>query len=367
MQRVVALADPLHPPLEDVSHRRLPGLDAVVAGHDRAVHDPADAGDVLDLLLRRGDGAVAGGGPDDLDQGAASDAGPHGAVVGVEGAHGDGDPLGEPQPRRPLPVEHPRRPVGGPGLLVEAVPELGEAGVEAGQELLRREPAPGLGVHGLVAGRAHAPLDVAGILDAGQDRGDVVRQLHPARGGLEDVGGHLQAAPDLGPEPLRRVDAADGREVFGGVVPGHRGDGRRLLGRGVVLPEPGMGGEVVPPGGVEGQGPVAPSSPGWASSRWCPPRCRSPRPGRSPPSRRPPRGPRGPRPRGPRGSRPDSAGRGGDSPGRGGSPGRPRGSRRPRSPTSRPSAQSKTTLRTELVPKSIPMVNACFMAALPDS
>ena len=53
VQRVVALADDLDPPVQDVAHRRLPGLDAVVAGHDRAVHDAADAGHVRSGSRRR--------------------------------------------------------------------------------------------------------------------------------------------------------------------------------------------------------------------------------------------------------------------------------------------------------------------------
>ena len=92
---------PVHPPVEDVPHRRLPGLDAVVAGHDGAVHDAADAGNVLQGLAGGRDGAVAGGGPDDLDERPRLHSRAHRAVVGVEPSHGHGDSLGEAQLLRP--------------------------------------------------------------------------------------------------------------------------------------------------------------------------------------------------------------------------------------------------------------------------
>ena len=53
VQRGVAAADALDPPLENVADRRLAGLDAEIAGQDRALHDAADAGNVGDAACRR--------------------------------------------------------------------------------------------------------------------------------------------------------------------------------------------------------------------------------------------------------------------------------------------------------------------------
>jgi hypothetical protein len=82
-------------PVEDVADRGLAGLDAVVAGQDRAVDDAADPGDVGQPGGVGGGGDVAGGGADDLDQAAGADAGADRAAVGVEGADGDGDARGQ--------------------------------------------------------------------------------------------------------------------------------------------------------------------------------------------------------------------------------------------------------------------------------
>ena len=46
--------------------------------------------------------------------------------------------------------------VGRHGLVVQPVAQVGQRGVERGQELLVRQPAPFLAVHGLVAGGADA-------------------------------------------------------------------------------------------------------------------------------------------------------------------------------------------------------------------
>ena len=78
----------LDEPVEDVAHGRLARLQAVHAGHDRAGHDAAQAGDVGQRLVHRGDHHVAGAGADDLHQRARLDARPDRAHVGVEGADG---------------------------------------------------------------------------------------------------------------------------------------------------------------------------------------------------------------------------------------------------------------------------------------
>ena len=107
----------------------------------------------------RRDRAVAGGGADDLDERAGRTPAPNGAVVRVEGAHRDRDALGEAELRGPLRAQPARRAVGRVRLVVEPVAELRELRIEARQELLRRQPAPGVGVHRLVAGGADAALD----------------------------------------------------------------------------------------------------------------------------------------------------------------------------------------------------------------
>ena len=93
-----------------------------------------------------------------------------------------------------------------------------------------------------------------GLLDPGQESRDEIGELDPACRRVEDVGGDLEAAPDLRPEPLRGVDAADGGEVLRGVLAGRLRDRRRLRGAGVVLPEPRLRRQVTLPLRVEGQG-----------------------------------------------------------------------------------------------------------------
>ena len=184
--------------------------------------------------------------------------GAHRPEVGVEGAHGDRDALGQAKARGPFRAEPTRRPVERVRVVVESLAERREPRVEAGQELLRRQAAPGARVHRLVARGAHAPLDPARVAHAREQRRDEVGELDPAPGGLEHVGRDLQAAPDLRPEPLGRVDAADRSQVLRRVLARGARDGRRLVGPGVVLPQPGVGREVRLPAWVEGERSILP-------------------------------------------------------------------------------------------------------------
>ena len=59
VQGVVALAHGVDPPVEQIPDGGLAGLDAVVPGHHRAIHDPADARHVAERLGRGSDGDVA--------------------------------------------------------------------------------------------------------------------------------------------------------------------------------------------------------------------------------------------------------------------------------------------------------------------
>ncbi len=208
-----------------------------------------------------------------------------------------------------------------------------------------------------------------GSISAGVDApastgGNPVGDLDPAVRRGEDVGRHAAALEDLGPEPLRRIDATDRCEVLRCVLAGHGGDLGRLGGGGVVLPEPGVGGEVVLPSRDRARARRCARRPASVWSRWCRRRCR--RPGRSArptrlnavviDSRKPQRG-----------SRPGAAGPGADRRGRAGCRGRPRDSQQTPVPRRMPSAQSATTARTELVPKSTPMVHGTLNPPAPDS
>src|SRR5687768_13674838 len=117
MQPIVAFADSFDPPLEEVADRRLPGFEPVVARHDRAVDDAADSGDVGDGIAGWRDGTVAGGRADDLDERARPDAGPDGAVMGVDAAHRDRNARLEAQRAGPFAGE----PAGGPARRVRCV------------------------------------------------------------------------------------------------------------------------------------------------------------------------------------------------------------------------------------------------------
>ena len=240
-----AVADLVDPPAQDVADRRLPGLDAVVARHDRAVHDAADAGDVGHLLARRRDRAVAGRGADDLDERARS--------------------RRRRRPRRSGRRSRPSR-SGSPRAGRASAPTPPTACPPAGRRGRRRRRGGRAGRRAAGRGGRGTPSRAArpsrreyialwpaaqtprrifrGSETPARTRGDVVGQLDPARGGVEDVGRHLQAAPDLRPEPLGGVDAADGREVLGRVPRRRLGDRRGLVGAGVVLPQPGVRGEV---------------------------------------------------------------------------------------------------------------------------
>ena len=58
----------LDEPQEDIAHRALAGLDAVVTGKDGTVDDAADAGNVGQVAVVRANGDVASAGAEDLDQ-----------------------------------------------------------------------------------------------------------------------------------------------------------------------------------------------------------------------------------------------------------------------------------------------------------
>ena len=87
---------------------------------------------------------VAGGGADDLDQGAGLHPRADRAVVRVEAAHRDRDAGREPQLLRPRGREAPRGAVGGEGLRVEALAQRREPRIEPREErgVGKAVPAP---------------------------------------------------------------------------------------------------------------------------------------------------------------------------------------------------------------------------------
>ncbi len=112
---------------------------------------------------------------------------------------------------------------------------------------------------------------------AGENGGHEVGELHPAGGGIEDVWRDLQAVPDLRPPPLRRVGAADRREVVAAraccaIV----GDRRRLGRARVVLPQPRVRGEVLAPARDRSRAAAPRRRSAAASIPSCRRRCRSP-------------------------------------------------------------------------------------------
>ena len=99
--------------------------------------------------------------------------------MNVEFSDRDRNPSGKPQSRRPFGAKRPGRLGGVVGLFVETVPEVGEARVERGQELLVRKAAPIVGVERLVAGGADAPFDQSRVGDAGEHGRRPVGELDP--------------------------------------------------------------------------------------------------------------------------------------------------------------------------------------------
>ena len=162
----------------------------------------------------------------------------HRAHVGVEGAHRHHHVARQPELLRPLRGESPEGHVRGPGLGPESRLQRGQARVQPGEELAGRIPIEIRVPHRLVPGGATAALDPGQIVGPGQDGGNPVAVLEDGHRRPRDGGARGEDVEDLGPEPLRRVDAAlEPGEVD--ATPGAREivDPRRLRDRGVVLPE----------------------------------------------------------------------------------------------------------------------------------
>ena len=215
------------------------------------------------------DGAVAGGRADDLHEGADANAGSDGAVMRVEAAHGDRDARAKAE--RTGPVVRERAPRGRPGGYARSY-RRSRSSASFGSSRARKAAdgrPPQVSAYIALCPAAQTQRTILPrVLDAAEHGRDEVGQLDPARGGVEHVRRHVEAVPDLRPPPLRRVHAADRREIFGRMLARDRGDTRGLIGRGVILPQPGVRGEVRRP--ARGPGPADASArpPGAAWSRW---------------------------------------------------------------------------------------------------
>ena len=162
----------------------------------------------------RRDRTIARGRADDLDQRARLDSRPDSAVVRVEPAHRDRR-AGR-QTQRFSPSASESCPAGRPGakaLSYNRSRSSASLGSSRARKDLEGRPPQASRVHRLVARGTDAADDLAWIVDAGENGRDVVGELDPAGRGVEHVRRDVQAVPDLRPPPLRRIGAADRREV----------------------------------------------------------------------------------------------------------------------------------------------------------
>ena len=229
-------------PGEDVADAGLAGLIAVEPGDDAAVDDAAHAGDFGEVV---GIHHLAGRGAHDRDHLAGLDRlGGGGGDVGVDVADGHGDAFRQAGPGCGLHRQGARgcpEPADLMGHLL--VRELGERGVEGGEELLARVGA--VLQDALVPGGARVPHVVPGELPD-----DPVGGLHPVVHPVVQFGVFLEQLQTLGELPLARDESAVARQPALAPAGGQLVDAVGLALRGVVLPQLHIG---VRPVGVLGQ------------------------------------------------------------------------------------------------------------------
>lgn len=184
-------------PKKNIAHGGLARLDPVKAVQYRAVHDAAQPGHVGQRFVVRPDGDVAGAGAQNLHQGALFHPRTHRAHVRVEGAHRHGRSLGKPELFRPFGGQAARFFAGGHRLGVKAMAEIGERGIERGEELRVGQSAPFLGVHRLVTRRTYATRHRRRIRRPGEHGGNPVAVLDPGMRGREHGGVDPQTTPDF--------------------------------------------------------------------------------------------------------------------------------------------------------------------------
>lgn len=232
-------------PQEDVADGALAGLDAVVAVEDGTVDDAADAGDVGEGFVVGSDHDVAGAGADDFDESSIFDAGSDGAHVGIHGSDGDGGAFGEAETLGPFGTKAAGFLISGLGAVVKAVAEVGEGGIELGEEFFAGKSAPFFGEHGFVSGGADAAGGGKGIGAADEDGGQPVAVFQNAEGGVEYGGVDAAESEDFAPEPFGRIDAAAFGHDVGSDLVAEGGDFCSFGVGGVVFPQPDHGVEVV--------------------------------------------------------------------------------------------------------------------------
>jgi len=156
----------------------------------------------------------------------------------VEGGSGDHHACGESELRRPLRRERSDRNVGGVGVGVETRTQARQQRVDSGEELFRRQPAPGSVPERLVPGGAAAAGHGQRIGAAAEFARDPVAVFDPAEGGFAHGSVDFQRVENLAPDPFAGVDAALVHGVVGSAVAagefvdaGGFGDG------GMVFPE----------------------------------------------------------------------------------------------------------------------------------
>lgn len=246
--------DVVDEPEEEVADGALAGFDAVETGKDGAVDDAADAWDVGEGFVGGGDHEIAGAGAEDFDEGPGFDAGSDSAHVGVEGTDGDGDAGFEAELFGPGGAEVAGFGVGAVGFGEEAVAEVGEVGVELGEEFFVGEAAPFVTEEGFVAGGTDAALEGEGVGVAGEFGGEPVAVFDEGVGGGEDGGVDAAEAEDFGPEPFGGVDTTAFGHDVGALFVAELGDLGGFGMGGVVFPEPDHGVEVISEFGEEAEG-----------------------------------------------------------------------------------------------------------------
>ncbi|OPZ92275.1 MAG: hypothetical protein BWY73_00870 [candidate division TA06 bacterium ADurb.Bin417] len=235
-------------PGEDIPDPGLAGLQANQAGYDRILGETAHALDGLKpgLGRRREDHQVAGGGAHHLDQPVLPDARTNRAQVGVKGSDADraaGRQSGAPGPFRTQPTGGS---AGRKDPIVKTGAQPGQARIQPGQKFLVGQAAPFPAVKGLVAGGAGAAPDFSRRAGAAKLGRDEIGQFHETGRRPVDLRILPGQAENLGPEPFRGVPAAAVAQVIRPETAGQLGQLLGLGHRGVVLPEPGQGGRIVP-------------------------------------------------------------------------------------------------------------------------
>ena len=165
--------------------------------------------------------------------------------MGIERADRHGDSRTQPDSLGDVGRQFAGLAVGSYGRHAEHLGHPREVGIESGEEFWPRQAAPLLVVHRLVPGRTNATQHPARFQIAGNEGGDEVGQFHPGGGRGEHLGSGSLAVQDLRPVPLAAVGATALGQVTVRALAGLVGNLSRFGVAGVILPEPGVGGQVL--------------------------------------------------------------------------------------------------------------------------